>query len=208
MRNTSSNSPYFLGDLTIIDEETHQKGLIESIVDWLKELRDKLVGGFEDIISNVKGFFEEIGNKISELGDKIGQFFIDLKDGIVEGLKSLFIPEDGYFESFMDKADIWLTEHFGVLYQVTDLFITFINQLINLSPEIPSITVPAIEFNLFDERFVLVEETEYTFEWLYQSSHPLHYLYMFYRGFTVVIMFFMFLNYVKNKYNDVFDAGG
>ncbi len=188
---------FFISKQIILEDKDDDSGWFEKILNAIKSIPD-----------NISTFFNNLALKITELGDKIGNFFVELKDGLVDGLKSLFIPEDGYFESFMEKADIWLTEHFGVLYQVTDLFITFINQLINLSPETPAITIPAIEFSLFDEHFILVEEIEYTFDWLYENSHPLYYFYQFYRGFTVFVMFFMFLNYVKDKYNDVFDAGG
>ena len=72
---------------------------------------EDVVNGFSEGVADIGGFFTDLGSTIggffTDLGSTIGGFFTDLLDGILEGLKGLFIPEEQYFadeaEDFIDK---------------------------------------------------------------------------------------------------------
>lgn len=59
------------------------------------------------IAENIKEFFHNIVDKLTE----VGQFILDLPDKFIEGIKGIFIPEDGYIE---DKLD-YLSDELGRL---------------------------------------------------------------------------------------------
>ena len=212
--------------LTDLDDNT---GLLNSIIEWLKEIKDKIVNGFSDLGSSIGSFFSSLGDRISgfftdlwnnikakfddlkqwfqDLGDRIQGFFVDLYNDIVDGLKKLFIPSDGYFESKKTELETFCTEHFGALYQAPTILVDFIRKFTTISPQEPAITLPAIEFNFQGKHYQLTEAYTYSFSWVNDSSHMLYYLYKFFRGFVTVVLFISFANYCKNKYYDVFKGG-
>lgn len=181
--------------------------LAESIGSFFSSLGDRISGFFTDLWNNIKAKFDDLKQWFQDLGDRIQGFFVDLYNDIVDGLKKLFIPSDGYFESKKTELETFCTEHFGALYQAPTILVDFIRKFTTISPQEPAITLPAIEFNFQGKHYQLTEAYTYSFSWVNDSSHMLYYLYRFFRGFVTVVLFISFANYCKNKYYDVFKGG-
>lgn len=181
--------------------------LAESIGSFFSSLGDRISGFFTDLWQNIKAKFDDLKQWFQDLGDRIQGFFVDLYNDIVDGLKKLFIPSDGYFESKKTELESFCTEHFGALYQAPTVLVDFIRKFTTISPQEPGITLPAIEFNFKGKHYQLTEAYTYSFSWVNDSSNMLYYLYKFYRGFITVVLFISFANYCKNKYYDVFKGG-
>lgn len=181
--------------------------LAESIGSFFSSLGDRISGFFTDLWNNIKAKFDDLKQWFQDLGDRIQGFFVDLYNDIVDGLKKLFIPSDGYFESKKTELETFCTEHFGALYQAPTVLVDFIRKFTTISPQEPAITLPAIEFNFQGKHYQLTEAYTYSFSWVNDSSHMLYYLYRFFRGFVTVVLFISFANYCKNKYYDVFKGG-
>lgn len=99
-----------------------------------------------------KGFFEK-------LGDRIGGFFTDLFNKIMDGLKSLFIPSDGFLETWVTDMQEWLKARFGALYFPIDLTTRFFNAFMSIkSSEDISLTFPALQVG----EVTLLEEQHYS----------------------------------------------
>lgn len=179
----------------------------ESIGNFFSSLGDRISGFFTDLWQNIKAKFDDLKQWFKDLGDRIQGFFVDLYNDIVDGLKKLFIPSDGYFESKKTELETFCTEHFGALYQAPTVLVDFIRKFTTISPQEPAITLPAIEFNFKGKHYQLTEAYTYSFSWVNDSSNMLYYLYKFYRGFITVVLFISFANYCKNKYYDVFKGG-
>lgn len=216
---------YFSENLDFTDLTENPKWLTK-IKQWFLDLGDKVGGFFTSLGDRISGFFTDLktnigkwfseqGQKIqdfkdgvkqwfTDLGDKIKQSFIDLYNDIIDGLKSLFIPADGYFESKKIELETFSTEHFGAMYQAPSVMADLIKKFLTLSPKQPSITMPAIQFDFNGQRYVLSESITYSFAWVNDSSHMLYYFYKFYRGFVIVLLFVWFGNFCINKYNEVF----
>lgn len=167
-------------------------------------LKTNIGDWFTTQLQKIQDFYNGVKQWFKELGDRIQQFFIDLYNDIVEGLKSLFIPSDGYFESKKTELDTFVNVHFGAMYQAPSVMANLIKKFLTLSPKQPSITMPAIQFDFDGKRYVLSESITYSFAWVNDSSHMLYYFYKFYRGFVVVLLFVWFGNFCINKYNEVF----
>ena len=174
------------------------------ISEFFSNLASSIGSFFSDLWENIKDKFDELKQWFKDLGDRIEGFFVDLYNDIVEGLKNLFIPADGYFESKKQELETFCTEHFGALYQAPSVLIDLLRKFTTISPGEPSLYFPAIEFNFQGTHYVLSEARTYSFSWVNDSSHMLYYLYQFYRGFVTVILFISFANYCKDKYMQVF----
>ena len=216
---------YFSENLDFTDLTENPKWLTK-IKQWFLDLGDKVGGFFTSLGDRISGFFTDLktdigkwfseqGQKIKDfydgvkqwfidLGDKIKQSFIDLYNDIIEGLKSLFIPADGYFDSKKTELETFSNEHFGAMYQAPSVMADLIKKFLTLSPKQPSITMPAIQFDFDGKRYVFSESITYSFAWVNDSSHMLYYFYKFYRGFVTVLLFVWFGNFCINKYNEVF----
>lgn len=211
----SFNFKLGFSEITLInlDDDT---GLLESILNWLSRIYHSIAGGTDregvthtGIVQGIVNALTNVKNAIVNAIDGIEQWFIDLKDNIVDGLKSLFIPRDGYFAEKKTQLETFATEHFGALYQGPDVMIDLIRKLLTVDPSAnPGITMPAIEFDFQGQHYTLTEAIHYSFSWVNDSSHPLYYFYHIYRGFVTVILFVGFGNYLVKKYRDVFEGGG
>lgn len=92
---------------------------------------------------------------------KITGFFGSFFDNIINTLKSLFIPEDGYFSDFFNRLNDLFSEKLGFLYSPIDLFVEFLNAIQNASVGSDvGLVFPEIKW----EDTVLIEKTTVNFD--------------------------------------------
>lgn len=134
--------------------------------DMYKDLSKKDVKS--DDVNKVNDSVEK-GNKLQEEANKtskgilgkISDFFGSFFENIINALKSLFIPEDGYFSDFFNRLNDLFSEKLGFLYAPIDLFVSFLNAIQNASVgSSPGLVFPEIKW----EDTVLVEETAVNFD--------------------------------------------
>ena len=166
----------------------------DNLNQWLISVKDSIVGKLAEVKDG-------INNKLQELKDKLAQQIAQIK----EDIRSLFVPSDGYFSNKRGELDTFFNEHFGALYQGPTILVNLIKKLVTISPQEPGITLPAIEFMWQGKKVSLTEPIHYSFAWVNDSTHPLHFAYTFYRGFVTVAMFIAFVTYLKNKYSYIFE---
>lgn len=68
---------------------------LNNIGGWFTDLGSGIADGFTTITGNIKGFFTDLGSTISS-------GFSSLLDGILDGLKTLFIPSSSPFTEIRD----------------------------------------------------------------------------------------------------------
>lgn len=91
---------------------------------------------------------------------KITDFFGSFFENIINALKSLFIPEDGYFSEFFTRLNDFFSEKLGFLYEPIELFLDFLNAIQNASVGAsPGLTFPEIKW----EDDLIVPETHVDF---------------------------------------------
>lgn len=71
---------------------------LNNIGGWFTDLGSGIADGFTTITGNIKGFFTDLGSTIS-------RGFSSLLDGILNGLKTLFIPTKNPFYEIKDLFD-------------------------------------------------------------------------------------------------------
>lgn len=138
------------------------------------------------------------------LGTKIGNFFKDLLDGILEGLKKLFIPEDDYFKNWFDDFKTYFEEKLGFIATPFTIIIDFVNSYLNLSSsndiiiDVPDITVPNFEENK------IISATTFNWSQTLRSKQALNTLWQLYLSFIDVYLILNFINLCESKYNRIF----
>lgn len=166
----------------------------DNLNQWLTSVKDSIVGKLAEVKDG-------INNKLQELKDKLAQQIAQIK----EDIRSLFVPSDDYFGNKRGELDTFFNEHFGALYQGPTILVNLIKKLVTITPQEPGITLPAIEFMWQGKKVSLTEPIHYSFSWVNDAAHPLHFAYTFYRGFVTVAMFVAFVTYLKNKYSYIFE---
>lgn len=230
------SNPCYITSHIYLNDEDDNTSLLNTILDWLSRIYHSIAGGTDREGVNHEGIVQGVKNGLNSLGTRIGNFFtslgeslsvwftdlknsvvskiesiqqwfIDLKDNLINGLKSLFIPSDGYFASKKTQLEQFMTDHFGALYQGPSVLVQLLSKLLSLHPVSPSITFPAIKMNWQGDVVQLTDDIVYSFAWLNDSSHPVHYIWTVYRGFATVMLFVAFVNYLKRKYETIFGGG-
>lgn len=157
--------------------------------------------GIWETIKSIPG---TIGTFFDNLGTKIGNFFKDLLDGILEGLKKLFIPEDDYFKNWFDDFKTYFEEKLGFIATPFTIIIDFVNSYLNLSSsndiiiDVPDITVPNFEENK------IISATTFNWSQTLRSKQALNTLWQLYLSFIDVYLILNFINLCESKYNRIF----
>lgn len=157
--------------------------------------------GIWETIKSIPG---TIGTFFDNLGTKIGNFFKDLLDGILEGLKKLFIPEDNYFKNWFDDFKTYFEEKLGFIATPFTIIIDFVNSYLNLSSsndiiiDVPDITVPNFEENK------IISATTFNWSQTLRSKQALNTLWQLYLSFIDVYLILNFINLCESKYNRIF----
>lgn len=97
----------------------------------------------------------EKGNEIAEkqaetsknIFDKISDFFSGFFTGIINALKSVFIPEDGYFQDFFTRLNDFFSQKLGMLYAPIGFFVNIMTAIGNADSVDPGIPFPGIKWN-------------------------------------------------------------
>ncbi len=167
---TQVNSPSFLiSDDIVFEDKDDDSGWFQKILNAIKAIPDNIKSFFTNLGDRISGFFDELGAKIVDGFENLKLKFEEFKESvaelgenILEGLKSLFIPGDGYFELYFDEFDTWAKARFGFLYTLGDMLSDLVDILKGLMTDDYSFTLPAARFNLNGTQYTLWEE--YTFD--------------------------------------------
>lgn len=121
---------------------------------------------------------------------------------ILNGLKNLFIPSEGYFDTYSETTKTWAAEHFGFLYTAADLFSSVVEDLKGLLRDDYSFKIPAARFTLMDVEYTLWEEYEVPVK-EYLNNSALSFAYNAYLVMLSGALAFALLEYARKTYDKV-----
>ena len=167
------------------------KNIANAIGGFFSALGDRISGFFSNLINSMSNFFIELGNKVVQLGSTI-------INGIIDGLKSLFIPEDDYFTNWLNNFRTLLNNKLGFLTYPFELFANVINRFLNLNDGTGLIHIPEIKVPNFD--FVLIQEQDYNLKQVYENGaiKTIHTIYLY---FVDIILVISLVNLAIKKFN-------
>lgn len=126
---------------------------------------------------------------------------------IAEKFKGLFIPEEGYFDTYTEEFQSYFRDRLGLLYELPDSVIDIFQQLVDYKPAEDgySIHIPEVKFPVLDNGNwydkVLIPEQDYTFDFLNQGGFAT--LYSLYRSVLWLTFIFLLINLIIRKANKV-----
>ena len=144
---------------TTVEDST--KGLLISILDWIKQIPTKIGEFFTNLANSLQSWFDSVGQWFNDLGDKISGFFDNLFNNIKDFFTNLFIPDENYFTELSDDLDKTLSDSLGFIYTIPKTLLEEVNTMYDAlnSSSYGNLTInmPAIEFNLFGNHYILYE---------------------------------------------------
>lgn len=133
-----------------------------------------------------------------------------IPDMIAEKFKSLFIPEEGYFDSLTTEFKDFFSERLGVIYELPEAVITILEQLIEFEPlsdgyyiPIPEVSIPIRLEDGSIQNFRIFEAQDYRFDFLSEGAFGT--LYSFYRAFCWLTCIFGLISLAIRTYTDITD---
>lgn len=185
------NSYYITKSKDLMDEENNTN--IGGIFETVKKIFTGITNLPTNIANSVKGFFDNIVNAVN----KIQTWLVNLLDGIIQGLKSLFIPSDDYFKNYFDSLYDFFSEKLGILIMPIDILVSLFENIMNLDNGDGYIHVPNFEFMGVN----LIPKTDYNLkvdvEKVLGNYYDMYYL------LTDVIIYFMLFNMAKKKFETI-----
>lgn len=152
-----------------------------------------------------KGILGKIGDLISYINPLSENFFVyKLIELLLDALKSLFIPKDGFFSEWFDEFMAYVELKLGFLATPFTLFIDFVESYLNLSSStdviinIPDISVPNFEDN------ILIHATSFNWSETLRSKDSLNTLWQLYLDFIDVFLILNFIGLCESTYNRIF----
>ncbi len=210
-----------------------------NLFQWLKDIRDNAVDGFKNIGSwfsdlgnNIKTWFSNLSNKLkdwfSSLGDRISSFFTNLWDNISSNITniklsiqewwqsvkdffhSLFVPEDGYFDEYKNKFDLFLKDHFGLLYETTDFISEFMDYLSYIDEELadPNVTIPKISFSVQGHDFTVIPSTVWNLNNYIINNSILYKLFTMLQVLISAFFYYALFLFARSTFNKILNGGG
>lgn len=128
---------------------------------------------------------------------------------IIDGIKSLFVPADGFFDSYFTDLKTFFAGRFGVLYDLPSALLEILQALVDYEPvtenysiHFPEVKTPSIGADGKLVWHTIINEQDYVFDFL--NTYPFTYLYIGYRSFIWLAYCFMLLNLIISRANKVF----
>lgn len=203
----SSDEP--LKDSSIFDTKSFTVGSSYTDEDKQKDYQDKISSSLEDqkqaIEENTKtnkNIFEKIGDILSYINPFSENFFgKKLVELILDGLKSLFVPEDGFFDTYFTDLKNWFSDRLGFLWTPFDIIIEILNKILNINFSEPIFHIPEINEPFSGSK--LISEYDYNLNSLldndiFKNIHDIYFI-----GVDAVIIFAL-INLARRKIEEVF----
>lgn len=140
-------------------------GLIDSIIEGINEVIDGISNVAQNVASlpsNIAGalssLFHQVVSAVTSIGDQITNALTSLGNFLIDGLKQLFIPSDGYFEGVANDLSSFFGDRLGLLLYPFDFLVSLGDRIAGLQTSEPTCTIPEIAYTDSDNnKYVLIE---------------------------------------------------
>lgn len=177
-----------------LDEQTNiikeQTQVIEQQTQAIKEQHETskgIWGSIKEVLSYINPFSENF-------------FAYNLVELIINGIKSLFIPSDGFIENFFNNLKNWFSDRLGFLFYPFELIIDILNKMLNINFSEPVFNIPDINEPFTNTK--LISATTYNLNSLLENGvfKTIHDIYFV---FVDAFIIFGLVNLAKRKFEEV-----
>lgn len=151
-----------------------------------------------------KGILGKLKDLLSYINPFSDNFFVyKLIELLIDALKSLFIPKDGFFMDWWNDFKSYMNLKLGFLTKPIDIFISFISGYLNLSDSNIIINIPDITVPNFEDH-IIIHSQSFNWKELLQSKTSLNNLWQLYLDFIDVFLIFNFIGLCESVYARIF----
>ena len=158
----------------------------------------------DEQINTSKGILGKLKDLLSYINPFSDNFFVyKLIELLIDALKSLFIPKDGFFMDWWNDFKSYMNLKLGLLTKPIDIFISFISGYLNLSDSNIIINIPDITVPNFEDH-IIIHSQSFNWKELLQSKTSLNNLWQLYLDFIDVFLIFNFIGLCESVYARIF----
>lgn len=173
----SSDSVIADNSSTIAENSNRQVEQGDSIIELIKNTIQTISSQLESFWNQLAGEFTNLYNKMNQQHSEKLQSDQDTRDtitaeseksrnfivnGIIEGIKSLFIPSDDYFKAWFDDMYAFFNDRFGFLMFPADLLVKMVNLYLGADSSFSGVPFP--EFKWIDGTVIIpAQSVQFTF---------------------------------------------
>lgn len=157
----------------------------------------------QEQVETSKNIFSRIGEILSYINPLSENFFAyKLIELLINALKSLFIPSDGFFVNWISDLNDYFADRFGMLYYPFSLVIDFLGRVYNIGNNLGNgFVISFPDLKLMDA--TLIPAFSYDFAVLLQNE-TFSNIYQIYLICVDVVLILGLLILIKNTFTDVF----
>lgn len=131
---------------------------INTVIEGISNVAQNIASLPSNIASALSGLFQQVVSAVTSIGDQITNALVTLGNFIIDGLKQLFIPSDGYFESVANDLSSFFSDRLGLLLYPFDFLVSLGDRIVGLQTSEPTCTIPEIAYTDSDDnKYVLIE---------------------------------------------------
>lgn len=152
--------------------KNHLSDLVVKIKTFFAELGEQITAfalsvkeWFADLFSKLGDWFASVGQWFKDLWTNISNKFVEIKTDIKDWFESLFVVGENFWAEYRDNFNVFMTEHFGFLYQTMNIFSTILTQFKQLlvgngsaAVRIPKIAIPA---KVLGQEYTIIKARQY-----------------------------------------------
>lgn len=158
---------------------------------------------------------EQIGQQLqqeqNETSKSIWETLKGIPEAIGEKIKSLFVPKDGFFDTYIQSFQDYFKDRFGILYEIPELVISILQKIINLNPKesdyeiaFPQVKLPILVNGEWSEK-TIIDDTSVKFDFL--ENEAFSRLINYYHTILWLTFIFLLINLIIRKANSIFKGG-
>lgn len=187
------------------DINTSTDTITSTIIESNKELQSSIneqTEVQEEQLETSKGIWGTLKDVLSYINPFSENFFVyKLIDLLIDALKSLFIPDDTFLNTYFSDLLNWFSDRLGFLSYPLELIFDVLNRIININFNEPIIDIP----NIYEPstNVKIINATSYNFNTLLEnkSLKTVHDIYLI---LVDAVIIFGLVNLLKNKLEEVF----
>lgn len=148
-----------------------------------------------------KGIWDTLKDLLSYINPLSPNFFVyKLIELLIEGLKSLFIPSDDFFETYFNELKDFFSERLGFLFYPFELIIDVLTKMLNVNFSEPVFTIPDMYEPVTGNK--LISSTQFNLNSML-GENAFKVVHDIYLVLVDAFIVFKLVNLFKDKYEEV-----
>lgn len=192
---------FSIGELTDAEKLQNQQDITNGKLDEQTDAIKNQTEAMKEQTETNKNIFEKIGDILSYINPFSENFFVyKLIELLVNAIKSLFIPSDGFFNNYFTELKDWFSDRLGFLFYPFELVIDILNKILNINFNEPVFNIPDISEPFTGKK--IISATNFNLNSLLENNilNTVHEVYLVCLDAFII---FELVNLFRRKYEEV-----